>query len=509
MLDTLGVATDSNYARLRSPGRVQDFGVMLALHPRTLRVVCASENAGPITGIAHAEILGRALGEVLEDDAGLAEIRAAAGADYPTFENPVPVRLGGRKFDAVLHAHDGLIFAELEPVAPGAPGRAEMDRLNEEAIAGMMVPETLDALIAAAPAAIRAATGFDRVMLYRFDEAFRGQVIAEARAEGVDSFMGLFFPDSDIGPPARQLYEQNFSRYIPRVAGQAFRLLPAENPLTGRPVDMSHALLRAVAPCHVEYLENMGVAASMSYSIVADGKLWGLFACHHHQPAQLSYVQRLVCEQIAMLFVAKLENLLNPAAMAEEMARRQAALLSQSPLCAPDPLSQSWDATQEEALLGLVEADGAAIYIGGRVGQIGQCPDLADLHAYITQQPEAFARLIHMYDDNGLFYSNAIATVLPFGEAMRARGSGMLVIPLARDSHAYLIWFRPELVVKATWAGNPGARGSTTSTARPRKSFQAWKEDIRDRSAPWTNLQIANAVAVRDHLLAQGRIGRG
>jgi chemotaxis family two-component system sensor kinase Cph1 len=281
------------------------------------------------------------------------------------------------------------------------------------------------------------------------------------------------------------------------------RVLPAENPLTGRPLDMSHAVLRGVAPCHVEYLSNMGVAASMSYSIISDGKLWGLFACHHYQPARLSYVQRLVCEQIAMMFVAKLEEIVNPAALAEEMAQRREAVLGASPVCKADPLRQTWSAEDETALLNLVEADSAAIYLDGKLGRIGDCPDFSDLHEYITNEPDAFGRLMRMYDDDGLFYSNSIASVLPFGDKMRAKGSGVLVIPLSRASQRFLIWFRPELVVKATWGGNPTDRFGGDPHARfsPRKSFAAWKEDIRDRAAPWTSAQIANAVALRDHVL--------
>jgi len=505
MLDTQGVAVDGNYAWLRAPGRMQGFGVLLGLHPRTLRVVTASVNTGAMTGIAHAEILGRSLADILDADDGLAEIRAAAQTEHPTFENPVPVHIAGKRFDAILHTHDNLIFAELEPLAPGAPTRADMDRMNEAAISGMMVPDGFDDLIAAAPQAIRTTTGFDRVMLYRFDEAYRGQVIAEALGPGIDSFLGLFFPDSDIGAPARKLYEENFSRYIPRIDGPAFQILPMENPLTSRPVDLSHCVLRGVAPCHTEYLTNMGVSASMSFSIVADGKLWGLFACHHYEPARLSFVQRLVCEQIAMLFVARLEMLLNPAAIAEEMQRRQLAVVGPSPICTANPLAQNWSAEQEAALLALVEADGAAIYLDGKVGQIGMCPDLTDLHDYITQQQAAFDRLVRMYDDQGLFHSNAIAGVLPFGAKMRERGSGVLIIPIARGKRDYLLWFRPELVVKATWAGNPNESrpDDRASYARPRASFAAWKQDIRDRSAPWSTAQIANAAALRDHLLAQ------
>lgn len=501
MLDTVGNATDG-YARLRSPGRIQGFGVLLGLHPRTLRIVCASENAASLFGGTAADLLGAALPDLVGEAAG-AELRAACAADVPSFANPVPVEIGGRRAEAVLHVHDGLVLAEIEPLPPGAPSRADMDRLNDAAIAGMMVPGDMAALIEAAPAAIRAATGFDRVMLYRFDESCHGQVIAESRAPGVDGFMGLFFPESDIGAPARQLYAETFCRYIPRLDGPTHRMLPAENPLTGRALDMSPAALRAVAPCHIEYLVNMGIVASMSYSIMVGGKLWGLFACHHNEPARLSPVQRQVCEQIAMLFVARLEELLNPAAQREEMARRLRAACDIPALRAADPLAAEWTPAQEAALLELVEAEGAALYRHGKVGQIGRCPDFAELHAFMQQEPAAFGRLLRMYDEDGLFHTNAIASVLPFGERMRAEASGVMIVPLSRDPGTYLLWFRPELVVHATWGGNPGSPHGTDPALRfsPRKSFAAWKQDIRDRAAPWTAAQIANALALRDTAL--------
>ena len=280
-------------------------------------------------------------------------------------------------------------------------------------------------------------------------------------------------------------------------------MVPPENPLTGKMLDMSSAALRAVAPCHVEYLTNMGVAASMSYSIMSEGKLWGLFACHHHQPAQLSHVQRLVCEQIAMMFAAKLEQVNNPADLLEEMERRRDAVVAHSPICRENPLAHDWTADEEKELLALVEAEGAAIYIDGQVGQIGTCPDMGPLHKYIHDEPSRFARLVHMYDDAGLFHSHCISTVLPFGDQMRAQGSGILAIPLSRDDKRYLLFFRPELVVKATWGGNPAqAHGShLQSRLTPRRSFAAWKEDIRDRATPWTRAQIDNAAALRDAII--------
>jgi light-regulated signal transduction histidine kinase (bacteriophytochrome) len=503
MPDITVAGAENPYARLRSPGEVQSFGAMLALHPNTLRVLSASENVSTDLGIPHAAMLGRSLYEVLENAEPIAEIRDALKSEVPTFANPLPVSVGGRRFDLVLHAHDGLIFAEFEKLAPGAPSRADMDRLTDAAIMGMMVPATMEELLEAGPRAIRAATDFDRVMLYRFDEAYRGQVVGEARRHGVESFMGMFFPENDIGPPARDLYTENFCRYIPQIGAPISRMAPQENPLTNRPLDMSHAVLRAVSPCHIAYLTNMGVMASMSFSIISEGRLWGLFACHHYGQSQLSYTQRLVCEQIAMMFVAKLTELVNPVAVEEEMQARCKAALQSLPLYDGNPLHHEWTAEGERVLLSMVNAEGAAIYVDGQVGEIGTCPDLSDLHAYIEKKPDEFDRLLRMYDEDGLFHTSSIASVLPFGTRMREKGSGVMIVPLSRKRREFLLWFRPELVVKATWAGNPGETKVKDLNARlsPRRSFAAWKEDIRDRSEPWTKLEIANAVALRDRVL--------
>lgn len=494
---------DNPYAKLRAPGEIQGFGAFLALHPATLRVLCASVNVGSELGTPHAAMLGRPLFDVIAGQEAIAHIKACMRSAEPVFENPMLVTVGGRRFDLIMHAHDGVVFAEFERLAPGAPTRADMDRLSDSAIMGMMVPGTLEELMRAGPEAIREATDFDRVLLYRFDDSYRGQVVGEARRPGVESFMGMFFPENDIGAPARQIYCENFCRYIPVIGGPTSRVLPAENPLTTKPLDMSPAVLRAVAPCHLAYMSNMGVAASMSFSIVSEGKLWGLFACHHYSPSTLSYTQRLICEQIAMMFVAKFNELINPMAMAEEMAGRRDALLRTSPLCKPDPLRQSWTPQAERELLGLVNAEGAAIYVDGQVGEIGTCPDLADLHGFIEREPDAFDRMLRMYDEDGLFYTSSIASVLPFGGKMREKGSGVMIVPMARGRRDFLLWFRPELVVKATWAGNPNETKikDLDATYSPRRSFAAWKEDIRDRSEAWTPLDVANATALRDAIL--------
>ena len=504
MLDLAAPGTKDPYAHLRVPGQIQAFGALLTAHPQTLRVLNASDNVQALLGVPHADLLGRALPELIDNADAFAEVRDCLAADM-AFVNPLLFVIGGRRFDAVLHLHDGLLFLELAPLADGAPTREDMDRLSDEAIQGMIMPETLDALLAAAPQVIRMVTSFDRVLLYRFDEQYHGQVIGEARKAGIESFAGLFFPESDIPEAARELYQENFCRYIPLIAAPAVRMLPPDNPLTSRPLDLSRAMLRGVLPCHMEYLSNMGVAASMSFSIVSDQRLWGLFACHHYGPSALSYTQRLVCEQVAMMFVAKLEQFVNPEAVEDALQEVRAQVLAGTPLLRPDPLAEPWSGADEAALLALVNAEGAAIYREGVVGAIGACPDLTDLYAFIGTRPEEFRSLLHRFDNDGLFYSNNVASTLPGADKLRERGSGIMVVPLARGRAEYLLWFRPEQVVKATWAGNPAETVVKNPDGQysPRSSFAAWKQDIRDRAAAWTPGEIRNALALRDALLAR------
>lgn len=505
MLDLAAPSTKDPYAHLRVPGQIQAFGALLTAHPQTLRVLNASDNVQAMLGVAHADLLGRALPELVDNADAFAEVRDSLAAEEVAFVNPLLFVVGGRRFDAVLHLHDGLLFVELAPLADGAPIREDMDRLSDEAIQGMIMPETLETLLEAAPQVIRAVTSFDRVLLYRFDEQYHGQVIGEARKAGVESFAGLFFPESDIPEAARQLYQENFCRYIPLITAPGVRMLPPDNPLTGRPLDLSRAMLRGVLPCHMEYLSNMGVAASMSFSIVSDQRLWGLFACHHYGPSALSYTQRLVCEQVAMMFVAKLEQFVNPEAVEEALQAVRAQVLAGTPLLHADPLAAPWSQADETALLALVNAEGAAIYREGVVGAIGACPDLTDLYGFIGTKPDEFRRLLHRFDNDGLFYSNNVASTLPGADKLRERGSGIMVVPLARGRAEYLLWFRPEQVVKATWAGNPAETVVKNPDGQysPRHSFAAWKQDIHDRAAAWTPGEIRNALALRDALLAR------
>ena len=269
------------------PGSVQPRGVLAVVREPELVVSQVSANV--------AELLGREVGDVVEHGVGeafgerLGSILARVTSSFGDLRerNPVEVELDVRgsaiAFDAILHRSDGTLLVELEPAEGPRPfsfpntyqaARGAVGDLNRAA--------SLQELYDITATSIRALTGFDRVMVYRYDHDYNGEVVAEARREDLGSFLGQHYPASDIPAQARALYEKNWIRLISDVAYTPAPLVPAVDPVSGAPQDLTYSSLRSVSPIHIEYLQNMGVQASMSISLLRDGTLWGLIACHHY-----------------------------------------------------------------------------------------------------------------------------------------------------------------------------------------------------------------------------------
>lgn len=144
-------------------------------------------------------------------------------------------------------------------------------------------------------------------MVYRFAEDGSGEVVAETCKPGIGSFKGLHYPASDIPVQARELYKRNLLRVIADVDAVPVAIEPAHDE-KGQLLDLSYSILRSVSPIHIEYLKNMGVRASMSISILVDGELWGLFACHHYSAKSPTFEIRSVCELFSQMYSLRLES---------------------------------------------------------------------------------------------------------------------------------------------------------------------------------------------------------
>lgn len=459
------------------PGAVQPHGVLLAVTEPDLAVVVASANAA---GLFGRPVAGASLDELLGPD-DVAQLRAALGGDLAE-ANPLRVL---DAVDLVLHRADGLLITEWEPVAGAEEAGAAWHRRLPTVLQRLSATATLDELTDVLARDVRTVTGYDRVMVYRFDADWNGEVIAEARREDLEPFIGLRYPASDIPPQARALYATNWMRIIPDAG---YERVPLEPPtLDGRPLDLSGAMLRSVSPVHLEYLANMGVVSSMSISLVDDGTLWGLIACHHYAgPHRPSYSDRVAAE-----FLGRTASLLLPAKVAAgeesgivEVAHRQAqlaAVVGRTPRELAAALSEG-----EVTALDLLPASGAAVRLNGQLRLLGTTPPADRVEPLVRALLAA-----------GTPVTDAVSRVVPGAADLAGTASGVLAVEVPGGRDDFLAWFRPETIREVTWGGNPYTSKTAQTEAgprlSPRRSFDAWSETVRETAQPWRPHEVAAA----------------
>lgn len=487
---------------IHTPGSIQPHGALLMLAEPALRVVMASASAADHLGRSLDRIVGARLSELTD---GTPPEPLSDPTPVRSFEpwNPMKVRMGGRAFDAIVQRVDGLLLVELEPTsAAQGDGLRAFYGLVREAVMRLQATETLDEMCAAAAAEVRHMTNFDRVMVYRFDPAGHGTVIAEERRPEAEPYLGLRYPASDIPRQARRLYLLNRLRLIPDVDCVPSPLVPPENPLTRAPLDLSHAALRSVPPVHVEYLRNMRVRASMSISLVLEDRqdrdLWGLIACHHGSPHYLPYEVRLACEFLGQVvsFLLGAREQKEQAQAASRAAATIAPLMTQ--MSAGGSFARALVAGPA-TVMDLVSCAGAAAIFDGETQTDGRVPPaeaIAAIAAHIggyldTHAGDPIER--ESYD------TDSLARDWPEGAAWKDHAAGVLAIRFSPTD--FVLWFRPEEVQVVTWGGDPQKSVTVESDGvrlSPRKSFARWREEVRLEARPWASWEIAAARALRD-----------
>ena len=354
--------------------------------------------------------------------------------------------------------------------------------------------DTLSAAHAAAEQ-LRALTGFDRVMVYRFGPEGDGTVIAEAKNEAdSETYMGLHFPASDIPRQARDLYKRNLLRLIMDVDDHVAPIQPQVSP-EGTPLDLSLAVTRAVSPIHLEYLRNMKVRASMSVSILHRGELWGLFACHHRAPLYIDYERRTAIELLAQFFAYEIERqeareTSDASGRAQRLHDRLMVRLSSG-----ETLEKVFPTIAEE-ISKVVVHDGIALFADGEYLTRGATPSKTEF--------QTIARFLNTAAAGRVYATDHLALRLPSMACASETCAGILAIPISRKPRDYIVLFRTEVVRQVQWAGNPHKPvevGQHGARLTPRKSFEIWKEDVGARSEQWSSTALRAAEAIRVTLL--------
>ena len=474
-------------------GAIQPLGFLLALTSDWM-VSRASANTADYLGIPPEQLLGRPLGAFLAKDAlhdlrnRLAMLRGPNAVER--IFDCVLIE-GGETFDLAIHMSAGQIILEGQP-ATEAHGdttgtvRAMITRLDQA--------RDMAAFFNEGARQVRALAGYDRVMVYRFAPDGTGEVVAESVRPGIGTFKGLRYPASDIPAQARELYRRNLLRVIADVNADAVPVIPQRDE-TGRPLDLSLALLRSVSPIHIEYLKNMGVRASMSISIIVEDRLWGLFACHHYAPLAPSFERRSVSELFAQMFAMRLESLERKATVEYERRARDVSDQLLGAVASDDALLRDphW---LGDILTDAIPADGVGVWINGQHSFSGQTPPVAD-----------FGRIVRALNGTAagkVYATDRIATLLPGAEEFAGSAAGLLAIPISRSPRDYVVLFRSELIRSVRWAGDPHkpiSLGPNGARLTPRESFAEWKELVEGHSQPFTISELRVAETLRATLI--------
>jgi light-regulated signal transduction histidine kinase (bacteriophytochrome) len=480
---------------IHSLGAVQPHGALVALDPETLRVVHAGGDTMRVLGVAPADLLGQSIEALLPPDrvARLWLLMVDGGLPVPLHAFVVPAKRDGQDFDAIVHFSVGLAVLEFEPLVERAPD--DVMGVVQVMLLHVQQAVTSRSLCQAIVDQVRRVSGFDRVMLYRFLADGSGVVDAEARDDISESFLGLHFPSSDIPRQARALYLKNFIRLIPDVRATPAPIVPLVNPGNGQPLDLSFSVIRSVSPIHLEYLANMGVAGSMSLSIIMGGKLWGLIACHHNTPRFLPFRLRTACEYFAQAASSKLETKVAAEYFEPQLHSKRIQEELVKNMSEAADLAEGLTGNTPN-LLDYIPADGVGLWLDDRFTPLGQTPTIEQTAALVGWLNETVA--------DGVFCTDRLPLVYPPAEAFADVASGLIALSVSKSRRDYVLWFRPEFVGTVTWAGNPEKPveiGPNGDRLTPRKSFAAWREAVRLQSRPWQNTEIEAARILRVSLL--------
>jgi chemotaxis family two-component system sensor kinase Cph1 len=494
--------TNCDREPIQWPGFIQPHGYLLALDPNTLTIWQASENVTPLTGQPVEDIIGKTIDQIQLDDRSGPWLKdlltLAVRSGNPEAISPYPVQLGGQPWLILLHQHDGALILELEPAQQAHDSVSlPLPMLLNQAMSDIQRSKTLAELLHKTAQQVKQITGFDRVMIYRFSEDWHGEVIAEARQDQLEPFLGLHYPPSDIPRQARELYKINLVRGIGDVNQPRVAILPIPYAHYNRPLDLTHANLRAVSPIHVEYLRNMGVRASMSISLLYRGELWGLIACHHYSAARyIDYQTRQSLKLISQLLSTVLQI------RKEDEEEVFSAQLNAVELALHRQMQTDWDVVQgltrhPVTLLNLNSATGAAVLFDGKLHLLGETPS--------SQEVMEIIEWVQNITTESVFQTDQLPNLYPPAEEFRHKASGLLLLVLSRQMNEYLLWFKPEQLHEVAWGGNPEkpvvANQQGELRLSPRQSFDKWTQLVRNKAQPWQPMEVTMALKLREDLL--------
>lgn len=494
--------TNSDEEPIDMPGSIQPHGVLFVLQEPELKILQVSNNTSNFFGLLPENLLNKNL-EMLLDKTQVDGIKAYL--DYENLQRVNPFKVEVKtaekersRFDGIIHRVQPGLILELE-ASKNQKNQSFFDFYHplKLSLTKLHNAKSFMEVCQIAVKEVRQITGVERVMLYKFDRAGDGMVIAEDKLESLSPCLGLHYPATDIPQAARKLFAQNRLRSIADLNYQPVKIIPEHNPLTNKPVDLSLAVLRSASPCHVEYLKNMGVGYSLTISLFNDNKLWGLIACHHKEAKYIPYEVRAACEMLGQSLCSEIagKEYNEDYEYQIELKSIEAKLLS---AMSEEENFVNGLVKEQRNLLYLVSAQGAAVCLGSEIAMVGKTPERKQIEELVTWLDNIFHK--------NVFYTDGLPVIYQEAEKYKDVASGLLAIYIAKEQKKYILWFRSEVIQTVNWAGDPnegkeiGEDGSVVRS--PRTSFELWKENVRCKSLPWKQCEIEAAVELKQAIIS-------
>lgn len=461
------------------PSAIQPYGFFLSVDPQEKTIIAVSSNIDLFFTFNANHILTQHISQfslLLHEWINEQQDLSAGVFKIMTFEQMYV----STPFVVSMHRYNDLLIIEAEPASSADlfPDTLAQAIINETI--PLTSASSIDELCHLGAIALQRISGFGRVMAYRFDEDFNGCVTAEANTPPMESYLDHHFPAGDIPAQARELYRTNLIRYI---ANATYIPVPIQN-TRDEPIDMSRSTLRSVSPIHLEYLRNMDVSSSMSLSIIVNGKLWGLFACHHPSPLQLPYTVRHYCEMFIKLFNAVIQEKLSNeiSSIFFRLKDRYTSLKAAcQTLTARSSIHEAFSALGQ-SWMDAMESDGVCLLQENTCSVFGTVPSFSQI--------SELSRIIAPYHVQDIFISHTLGGILSINSI-----KGILSIIISHHPHTEVIWFRKECIEQIKWAGNPDKTVLIDHSQRisPRKSFETFTIEQRGKSIPWRHPHVLAA----------------
>lgn len=471
---------------------VQSFGYLLAIEPATGLVRVMSANIADIFSapVVPDETRMSELVEMPDNSTEiLAELYSKANAvgrrhSYEwKFRNQIYHDGEWHQLvSSVIYASGDYLIIELEP-SPVLTGSVSSKWTPTDTDIRPLLPSlfelhTVEAVADKIASAMRGFIGFDRVVVYKFDKDYSGEVIGEDCADDMLPFKGLRFPASDIPSQARALYVKNLVRCVYDTDEKPVPLIPAIEKTDRTPLDLSLSMIRGVSPIHLQYMRNMGIRASFSVSLIFENRLWGMIACHNREPKYVEQRSRLICESLCQVFTYQLHGK-RIEVKRESLQQRQQKLnqVLNSLTNKPNPLDSL--AEEQDALLSTMRVCGVAVVTPDSHYLVGKTPGF-----------ETISHLFHEYSSNEQGPSKTTALTRISNDIIsnfKLNGvRGLFISPVSSRHGYYTMWFREPVDKTVRWAGKVETDALEAKSLTPRDSFETYLQTVVDQSSEWT-----------------------